>query len=235
MTRRPDSDPLEHYVDKNDWDPYVADTLTASQERYYLASQWRIMWWKLKKHRLAMISGMILAVMYVSIPFVEQIAPYNQNTRTISHINAPPQRVHFFHEGAFIGPFVYGLEQVGRSEDEDPRARLEALMGRTPSSGDSADSADSEASSEPGRTGVRDCSAPTPRTTSCSFRQVQRARAISPTSAKPGGKAWNWVCRAHPTTGSTGGSTTVTSMPLSRTPLVWWPRATAAVVQARPA
>jgi peptide/nickel transport system permease protein len=148
MTRRPDSDPLEHFVDKNDWDPYVADTLTASQERYYLASQWRIMWWKLKKHRLAMISGMILAVMYVSIPFVEQIAPYNQNTRTISHINAPPQRVHFFHEGAFIGPFVYGLEQVGRSEDEDPRARLEALMGRTPSSGDSAESADSEASSD---------------------------------------------------------------------------------------
>ncbi|MEM7445570.1 MAG: ABC transporter permease, partial [Pseudomonadota bacterium] len=141
MTRRSDSEPLEHFVDTNEWDPYVAETLTASQERYYLASQWRIMWWKLKKHRLAMISGIILAIMYVSILFVEQIAVYQQDTRNITHINAPPQRVHFFHEGAFIGPFVYGLEQVGRSSDENPRDRLAALMGTAGPRGDDATTA----------------------------------------------------------------------------------------------
>ena len=129
MSRRPDTDPLEHFVDKGEWDPYVTETLTASQERYYLASQWRIMWWKLKKHRLAMISGIILAILYVSILFVEQIAPYNKDTRNISHINAPPQQVRFFHDGAFIGPYVYGLELLGRDTDESPRDRLAAMMG----------------------------------------------------------------------------------------------------------
>ena len=38
------------------------------------------------------------------------IAPYGLVTRHTDHIYAPPQPVHLFHEGSFVGPFVYGLD-----------------------------------------------------------------------------------------------------------------------------
>lgn len=37
------------------------------------------------------------------------IAPYGANTRDSLHLYAPPQPVHLFHEGSFVGPFVYGM------------------------------------------------------------------------------------------------------------------------------
>ena len=38
----------------------------------------------------------------------EFLAPYNLHTRNVDFIYAPPQQVHLFHEGTFVGPFVYG-------------------------------------------------------------------------------------------------------------------------------
>ena len=53
--------PIEHYVNKAEFNPESAVTLTPEQERYYMASQWRLLWWKLRRHRLAVISGIFLA------------------------------------------------------------------------------------------------------------------------------------------------------------------------------
>jgi peptide/nickel transport system permease protein len=101
---------LPHYVSPKPFDPYAAEAMTSAQERYYLASQWRMMWWKLKRHRLAVVSMVILAVMYLSIFVSEILAPYNLPSRFIDYIYAPPQQVHLFHNGEFVGPFVYGLD-----------------------------------------------------------------------------------------------------------------------------
>ncbi|MCB9959591.1 MAG: ABC transporter permease [Rhodospirillaceae bacterium] len=101
-------DHLEHYVNRAPWDPYHTEPLTAKQEAYYLASQWRIMWWKLRRHKLAMVSGAVLAFFYLSVLCVEVIAPYHQDTRHDAQIYTPPQQLRFFHNGEFIGPFVYG-------------------------------------------------------------------------------------------------------------------------------
>jgi peptide/nickel transport system permease protein len=66
------------------------------------------MWWKLRRHRLAVASGVILLVFYLSLTIVEFLAPYELQTRHSRYVFAPPQRVHLFHEGRFVGPFVYG-------------------------------------------------------------------------------------------------------------------------------
>jgi len=99
---------LPHYVSTAPFDPYTIEQLTPEQERYYMASQWRMMWWRLKRHKLAVAAGTILLVMYASILFTEILAPYNLHSRDVSNIFAPPQAVRLFHEGSFIGPFVYG-------------------------------------------------------------------------------------------------------------------------------
>ena len=101
----------ERHVDREPWDPHAAEALTPEQERYYLATQWRLMWWKLRRHRLAVASGVVLLLLYVSAVFCEVLAPYDLHTRSIRHIHAPPQSVRLFHEGEFIGPFVYGYSR----------------------------------------------------------------------------------------------------------------------------
>ena len=99
---------IEHFVSSEPFDPGSIESLTPEQEKYYLASQWTLMWWKLKRHRLALICGIILAINYATVLFSEIIAPYNLHTRNSDYIYSPPQSVHLFHEGEFIGPFVYG-------------------------------------------------------------------------------------------------------------------------------
>ena len=101
---------VPHFVDRAPFDPNVTEVLTPEQERFYMASQWQMMWWKLRRHRLAVISGAFLLFMYVSIMVSELIAPYALATRHTDHIYAPPQGIHLFHEGEFVGPFVYGYD-----------------------------------------------------------------------------------------------------------------------------
>jgi len=109
-THNKDERPLEHYVSREPFDPYSVEKLTPEQERYYMASQWTMMWWKFRRHRIAVISGIILALMYFSAIISEVIAPYGLTARDTKHIYAPPQGIHMFHEGEFVGPFVYGYK-----------------------------------------------------------------------------------------------------------------------------
>ena len=116
---------VEHFVSSEPFDPLSVEQLSPEQERYYLASQWQLMWWKLKRHRLAVVSGIVLAIMYGSIAISEIIAPYNLHTQNTNYIYTPPQSVHLFHDGRFVGPFVYGwsyklnMETLKREYAED--------------------------------------------------------------------------------------------------------------------
>ena len=98
-----------HYASPEPFDPYSTEEMSPAQERYYMASQWRMMWWKLKRHRIAVISGAILLAMYLSITICEFLSPYNYQSRHADFIFAPPQQVHLFYAGHFIGPYVYGF------------------------------------------------------------------------------------------------------------------------------
>jgi peptide/nickel transport system permease protein len=116
---------LQHFIDAEPFDPKESDKLTPELERYYLASQWKMMWWKLKRHRLAVASGIVLLALYASILVTEMLAPYSLYTRHTDFIFAPPQQVHLFHEGRLVGPFVYGLsykldlDTLKREYDDD--------------------------------------------------------------------------------------------------------------------
>lgn len=80
-------------------------------EKIFLASQWRLMWWKFRRHKLAMISMVVLALLYILVLFCEFIAPYDPWQRFEDYKNAPPHVIHFFSEEGFQGPFVYGMKQ----------------------------------------------------------------------------------------------------------------------------
>lgn len=63
---------------------------------------------RLRTRRLAFAALIFLAVSYAMLPFIEVIAPYDPEARDSERIYAPPQSIRLFHEGQFLGPFVYG-------------------------------------------------------------------------------------------------------------------------------
>ncbi|MHC1551682.1 ABC transporter permease [Phyllobacterium sp. K27] len=103
-------EPLQHFVSTAPFDPMSIEEMTEAQAKVHLASQLKLMWWKFKRHRIALASGIFLLILYGMIIIAEFLAPYNLHTRNVDFIHSPPQRVHLFHDGNFVGPFVYGRE-----------------------------------------------------------------------------------------------------------------------------
>ncbi|WP_296020345.1 ABC transporter permease [uncultured Agrobacterium sp.] len=101
-------EPLPHYVSTAPFDPYLVEPATSALAMVGRASQWKLMWWQFRQHKLALYSGIFLLVLYLSIFICEFLAPYNLHTRDVENIYAPPQSIHLFHDGKFVGPFVYG-------------------------------------------------------------------------------------------------------------------------------
>jgi len=84
-----------------------------AEEKFYLASQWQLMWRKFIKHRLAVTGGIILIIFYIIAMFHGFFSTYDINTRFSSFVYCPPQRIHFFDREKFhLRPFVYKLKEI---------------------------------------------------------------------------------------------------------------------------
>ncbi len=105
-----DGEAISHFVSQAPFDLQSVEKLSPEQEKVYFASQLRLMWWKFRKHRAAVWSGVFLLLIYFSILISEFLAPYALERRDVRAIYMPPQGVHLFHEGSFVGPFVYGYD-----------------------------------------------------------------------------------------------------------------------------
>ena len=100
--------PLEHYVSDAPYDPYDVGQDSALVGPAAHASQLRLMWWYFKQHKIALVSGIFLILMYLSIFISEFLAPYNLHTRNTEFIYAPPVSVHIFRDGSLVRPYTYG-------------------------------------------------------------------------------------------------------------------------------
>ena len=63
--------PLGHYVSDAPFDPYSVEAMTPEQERVFRASQLRLIWWKFRRHKLAVVSAIFLLALYSMIAIVE--------------------------------------------------------------------------------------------------------------------------------------------------------------------
>lgn len=80
--------------------------------RYYTASQFQLMWWKFKKHKLALIGSTVLGIFIFIALFAEFLSPYSPVARTPDYLYGRPQVLHFVDaEGKFHWrPFTYSLK-----------------------------------------------------------------------------------------------------------------------------
>ena len=77
-------------------------------ERLYVASQWQLMWWRFRKHRLAMAAGAVVALFYLIAIGADFVATTNPNLSDARRSLMPPQRIYWF-EGWRIRPHVYAV------------------------------------------------------------------------------------------------------------------------------
>ncbi len=85
--------------------------LAAEEDRIYVASQWQLMWWKFRRHKMALICIGILVIVYFITIFCEFLAPYDPHRYDVKFAYAPPQLPHFIDaEGLHLPPYVYGLK-----------------------------------------------------------------------------------------------------------------------------
>ena len=82
-------------------------------ERLYTASQWVLIWRKFRRHKLAMIGGAILMVMYVLAFFAPFVAPYTPTRQFKENLYTPPTTIHFVDDKGNFGlrPFIYGTKK----------------------------------------------------------------------------------------------------------------------------
>ncbi len=89
--------------------PKTKDPKKQEENTYFVATQFQLMWWKFRKHYLALIGMTVLGIFLVLAVFAEFISPNTPFTRDNNYILGPPQALHWIDaQGKFhLRPFTY--------------------------------------------------------------------------------------------------------------------------------
>lgn len=80
-------------------------------EKVFVATQWQLMWWKFRAHRVGFASLIVLCVIILVAIFAPFLTPADP-WKTSKYVYTPPMSLHVLHDGGLHRPFVYGLTQV---------------------------------------------------------------------------------------------------------------------------
>ncbi len=81
----------------------------------FVASQWQLMWWRFRRHKLAMVSAVVIILIYLVALFAEFLAPFMPDTVNARYLYAPPQALQWFDTsggGLKFDPHVFGYKST---------------------------------------------------------------------------------------------------------------------------
>ena len=83
------------------------------EAKIFVASQWQLMWWRFRRHQMAMISAIVVILIYMVALFAEFLAPFNPEIPNARYLYAPPQPLYLYDsvEGR-LNPHVYGFNST---------------------------------------------------------------------------------------------------------------------------
>ena len=82
-----------------------------AEDRYAQATQLQLTWWRFRKHKLALISMVVIVLFYLVAIFADSLATTDPQATDARRSFIPPQGIHFFDDSGF-NPHVYGLRGV---------------------------------------------------------------------------------------------------------------------------
>jgi peptide/nickel transport system permease protein len=106
------------------------EEVAKEEEKIYVASYWQLMWWRFRKHKMAIISAVILGIFYLVAVFCEFVAPYDPEQHFVQYKLAPPSKIHILDaEGRLHRPFVY---KIKREKDPETQRNIYTENTETP-------------------------------------------------------------------------------------------------------
>jgi peptide/nickel transport system permease protein len=91
--------------------PVEEETMKEEEAKVMVASQWQLIWWKFRRHKLAMVAGIVVGALYFVALFAEFFEVFPPDQYAASYTYAPPQRLHIIDNSSGstkIGLFVNG-------------------------------------------------------------------------------------------------------------------------------
>jgi peptide/nickel transport system permease protein len=87
----------------------VEETAASVEEKIAVATQWQLMWWRFRKHRLAMVGTVVLLFFYLMAAGADFLAYVDPNESEAQRSLMSPQPIHWFDGGKFA-PYVHPLK-----------------------------------------------------------------------------------------------------------------------------
>jgi peptide/nickel transport system permease protein len=87
----------------------VPETGGIAEDKIAVATQWQLMWWRFRKHKLAAAGTIVLILFYVVALFADFFAYVDPLESEAQRSLMAPQPIHWFDEGSFK-PYVYALK-----------------------------------------------------------------------------------------------------------------------------
>jgi peptide/nickel transport system permease protein len=109
----PEGYPQPYDIEEVSVAPLVTDE--DDPESIYVAPNWKLVWWRFKKHKLAVFSTIIVLFIAIVALIPGFFSTQEPNETEATELFIPPQRLHIFDEGK-LQLFVYAVEGVRNPE-----------------------------------------------------------------------------------------------------------------------
>jgi peptide/nickel transport system permease protein len=83
--------------------------VTSREQRIFVASQWQLMWWRFRKHKVAVASALVVLGFYMVVLGADFLAYADPDVSEAQRSLMPPQRVYWF-DGWQFAPYVHGVK-----------------------------------------------------------------------------------------------------------------------------
>ena len=100
-------------TDENNLDAVItAAKNTENEDQQWIASHWTLVWWRFKRHQLAMGAAVVIALFYVIALSSEFLATQAPRESIAEMSYAPPQSLNVEFTDGTLRPFVYGIKSA---------------------------------------------------------------------------------------------------------------------------
>ena len=83
-----------------------------SEERIFVAGQMQLMWWRFRKHRVAVVATFVVVAFYVVVLGADFLAYTDPNTTEAYRLLMPPQPIRLFDNGSFPTPCLRSIRRA---------------------------------------------------------------------------------------------------------------------------
>lgn len=82
------------------------------EAKVFVAPQWKLVWWKFRKHKVALISAVVVILIYMVAVVTEFLSPVDPTKTDSKYLYAPPQALKFDGQGAYVNGYTSKIDPV---------------------------------------------------------------------------------------------------------------------------